>query len=423
MRVLKGLLVLILVTAGVAVLVLYRLGAPRHPVVSIEKIHARQGLPVRVAHPKRVPMADYLYCDGSVEADVRAVLRAKVAEMVEAVNARVGEHVRKGQVLVVFRKTDLEAAVQAARAAYQEAANDYRRQQQLFEQHVISQERLERARTAKENAAAVLRAAESRLKFAEMASPIDGVVETRTVEPGEFKGVGKELMTIVDLSTVQVRALVPDRDVPGLAPGGKAEFALEAAERWLPARIWRIGPSSTDPNRFFDVFLKVRNERNGPEWLMRPGMYAQVRFVHRSVPDALTVPNEAIVYEGGEMVVYAVEQNKELVAAQGPPAGPQQEQADNGFLARLRRGLERIRPRRPGPRRSEAVPQVERLVSRARRLVVKVGLQAGGRTQLLAVEGASLDERSLVVLNPLDEVHDGSLLKIVEPTGASKGGD
>ncbi|MHC5034117.1 MAG: hypothetical protein ACYTFZ_03680, partial [Planctomycetota bacterium] len=119
------LLVLLALAGIVVVAALYKLGKPQSQVVSIEQIQASEGMPVKAVRPVVMDFADYFYCDGDVVADVRAMLRAKVGEIVEAVNARVGEPVHKGQVLVGFRKDDLEAEIRAAETAFEEAERNY----------------------------------------------------------------------------------------------------------------------------------------------------------------------------------------------------------------------------------------------------------------------------------------------------------
>ncbi len=254
-------IVVFVILAAVSALVLFKLGEQPPPTVSIEKEQMQKGIPVQAVRPVRMDFTEYEHCDGNVTPDVRSVLRAKIEEVVESVSVRPGDPVKKGQVLVKFRTLDLDAAIDAAQAAYDEASNNYDRQKALLEKNVVSQERVEAARTAMENAATGLRLAKSRRAFADVESPIDGVVAARTTEPGEFMGVGKELLTIVDLATVEVDALVPAADVSDLAPGQQGEFQLECCPAWFKGTISRISPSTSDPNRFFDVYLKVQNRR------------------------------------------------------------------------------------------------------------------------------------------------------------------
>jgi multidrug efflux pump subunit AcrA (membrane-fusion protein) len=89
--------VMLVVLAGVGVLALWGFGGQRPAVASIEKIQARQGVPVHVSGLERRSFTDYVLCDGNVAADVRALLRSKIEEIVEDVSVRVGEPVSKGR--------------------------------------------------------------------------------------------------------------------------------------------------------------------------------------------------------------------------------------------------------------------------------------------------------------------------------------
>ena len=330
------------------------------------------------------------------------MLRAKVAEVVEAVNVRVGEEVKEGQVLVELRRTDLEAAIQAARTADTEASNNYERYQKLAAQSVVSQEKLEQSRTAKERAASLLREAESRLQYAQLISPIDGIVSERWVEPGEYKREGDQLLSVVDLSTLEVSALVPEQDVANLRPGMAGEFQLESGTEWFTGQIRRISPSTTDPNRFFDVFLKVENRRTNGAWAMRPGMYAQARFARGTVNGAVAVPDDTIVREGNEQVVYTVED--------GTARFPVEGKADTagGFLSRLKRGWGRLAPRQGA---ADAQTYEQKPAKTARRVVVTTGLREG---ELVQVLHGDVKPGSLVIVNVSDDIRDGTVVHIVK---------
>ncbi|MFO8008791.1 MAG: efflux RND transporter periplasmic adaptor subunit [Candidatus Brocadiia bacterium] len=404
-KTLTGLFVLLLIVAATGLGVLYKLGAPAETKKSIEEIQARQGLPVEVVQPSRRDFPRYLRCDGRVAADVRAFLRAKIGEVVEAVHVRVGEPVEEGQLVVELRKTDLEAQVQAAQMAHEEARRRYERNKVLFEQEVISEDRLEQLGTAMENAAANLRLARSRLAFAEIRSPIDGMVEARFVEPGEFKGVGKELLSVVDLSTVEVRALVPQQDVPALSVGMAGQYQLEAASQWRSGTISRAAPSTEDPNRFFDVYLRTDNEQVNGGWLMKPGMYAEVRFLTEVAEDALAVPAACVRYEGNVRAAYLVEEGKARVPV------PPETSAAPGFVGRVVRGvhkLQELRGRRNGEDETE-YEEVEGLV--ARRVEVTVLDEEQGYVR---IAGNPIGENRRVVVNPRDALRDGLLVRVVE---------
>ncbi|MCD6416686.1 MAG: efflux RND transporter periplasmic adaptor subunit [Planctomycetes bacterium] len=398
--------VIALLLGGLGIVLLYSLGARPEASASIEKVHAQEGFPVEVATVGRMDFEDYLRCDGAVVADVRAKLRAKVAEVVEAVHVRVGQPVQKGQLLVELRRTDLKAQVKAAQAAYQEAKSNFGRYKTLLDQKVVTEDRFEQVRTGMENAAAALRRATSNLAFAEVRSPIDGVVASRDVEPGEFKGVGKEMLTIVDLATVEVRALVPEDAVGGLTPGLGAEFQIESGALWLPATVSRIAPSTQDPNHFFDVYLKANNEREGEKWLIRPGMYAEVRFLRESVKDGIALPETAVVNEGEGYRVFVVHDAVEEVAVAPERAV---DEGGNSFLSRLRRGARVL----VGSRKEEAARpgRTRRVkVEKVKAVTVKTGLRRSGFVQIK--EGA-LRAGDRVALRPHQDLDDGARVRVI----------
>jgi membrane fusion protein (multidrug efflux system) len=416
--VIKALLVAALLAALLGVPVLYALGRPELRAVSIEQIHAREGVPVEVTTPVLAEATSYSYCDGSVVAYERALLRAKVAEIVQAVHVRVGEPVEQGQVLIEMRTADLDAEVQAAQAAALEAENNYARYAKLAEQGVVSADRLEQARTRRDAAASQLRSAESRLKYARLASPIGGIVEMRCVEPGEYAGVGDELLSVVDLRTVEVAALVPEQDMAHVAVGMEAQFQREADAQWHEAAVSRVSPSTTDPNRFFDVFLKVDNPRTDGGWLLLPGMYVEVRFARSGSGRARpAVPDSALVLEGTAEAVYVVAESTAQVTVDNPGTASTAEQ-EAGVRARLSRGLAKVGallPRRPGPDEAPSeAPRREATVLRARRLVVHQDVR---ERDLVWLAGDPVSPGDRVIVNPRDAIRDGTVVQIAAGGG------
>jgi membrane fusion protein (multidrug efflux system) len=412
MRALWKLVTVCVILVGFAALaafaVLYALGRPHKPAASIEQTQAADGIPVVVKTPVEMSFTEYIDCDGAVVADVRAMLRARVEEVVEAVHARVGEPVHKGEVLVEFRRADLEAAVQAAETAFSEAESNLERYTKLAQQQVIAADRLEQVRTARDMAASMLRSARSRLSFAEVTSPIDGYVEERWVEPGEHKGLGNELMSVVDLSGVEVRALVSDEDVASISIGSNAEFQTDAGGEWLTGRVDRISPATEDPNRFFEVFLKVQNRRVNDNWLLRPGTYAEVRFVRRVLNDALAVPASAVAFEGNDRVVFVVGNGVVTV----PDLEARQKAEEPGLMLSIKRGLARAKTMfgkggdNPGSALTKEVPGTV-----ARRLVVRPGLASG---DFLQITDAGITADTPIILNPRDDLKDGTFVRVVE---------
>jgi multidrug efflux pump subunit AcrA (membrane-fusion protein) len=219
----------------------------------------------------------------------------------------------------------------------------------------------------------------------------------------------------VDLATVEVDAMVPAGDVAQLAVGQEGEFQLESGSQWFKGTVRRISPSTSDPNRFFDVYLHVQNQREDGSYLMRPGMYAEVRFVRHHYADAVGVPADAVVYEGGDRVIYLVKDALEKVPVQGT-ANPG-EGGGSSLLARFGRGLARLKGMMAGgagkvqaAEQQGAAQYEETTVQKAVRTPVQVGVQS---EQFLQVVSPDIGTDALVIVNPRDAIHDGTKVQAI----------
>jgi RND family efflux transporter MFP subunit len=411
---------LLLAGGALALLVLVR-ATETEVATSLEEIERAEGVSVVVEKPMRRDFTSYLYCDGHVAAARRYFLRARVGEVVEEVLVDRGEIVEEGQLLATFRREDIEARIDASRAAFEEAQANYERYTNLFEKGVVSADVVDARKTAKENAAAALRQARTQLKYTEVHSPAGepraagGSVQVagRFVDPGEFKGVGKPLFSLIDLSRVDVQVLVPAGGVGGLSADQVLEFRLEEEENWRTGTVRRISPSTESPNRFFDVYLNLENERREGVWQMRPGMYAEVRIPVETIEEALSVRGSVVVWEGRRQYVFRVQESEEEV-----PVVVEKKKPPQGIVARLRRwigGDEGGEPEESVVRRTRTEK-----VLRAERVEVQTGLRRKGHVQLMGDEVGTVDR---VVCSPRVDMREGARLKIVgESCGQKEGG-
>jgi RND family efflux transporter MFP subunit len=157
-----------------------------------------------------------------------------------------------------------------------------------------------------------LGAAEDRLRYTQIAAPMDGTVIQRGIQPGEVvtPGVqatfeGRSLMTVADLTTLIVKAELNQIDVAKVQLGQKVQLTLDALPgKKYSATITKIAPSSTAKGTV-DVF-PVEATLEIADQLIKPGMTADVRIHITSKPAVLQLPIEAVVKEGGKWQVTKV---------------------------------------------------------------------------------------------------------------------
>ena len=193
--------------------------------------------------------------DGVVEAVRQTVVAAQVSGAVVQLDARVGDRVKAGQVLVRIdaRAADQNAAasnaqVQAARASLEVATKDFERQKQLFQKSYISQAALERAesefKSTQAQASAQLAqagAARTQSGFYVVRAPFAGVIAEVPVSLGDMAMPGRPLVTLYDPTALRVTAAVPQSIASQMAAGVSPRVelpGLPAAASWAtPTRV------------------------------------------------------------------------------------------------------------------------------------------------------------------------------------------
>jgi len=277
--------------------------------------------PADLAYVTPVPMSRWLPLSGTLAPVNQATVKAKVSGDVVQVNVREGESVRQGQALARIDTADLEVklierqgALESARAQMALAEKTRATNVKLLNEKFISQNAFDSsqsgydvAKGSVKSAEAQVRLAENALKDALVVAPIAGVVHKRHVQPGEKVAFDAPIVTVVDLGELELQALVPAFDVPGLALGMPVELAVDGfGERRFAGRIGRINPSTEPGTRAIMVYVGLRN----PDATLRSGMFATGRIALAASEPIATLPFGAVRIEAGQSYVWAIEGGK-----------------------------------------------------------------------------------------------------------------
>lgn len=360
---------------------------------------------------------------GVVEAVDEAKIASQIVGRVAEVAVKDGQSVKTGDLLVRLVETEALARLESARARVErlrqsgeqaaadleKARRDLDRATRLSDRGASSVTELADARTAQKKAEsavamnareldesrAILRTSEEDFSRTRILAPIDGVVAGLEVEVGEVVIAGTTnlpgtvLMTVADLSRLQVRADVDEADVPSVRPGQPARVYLQSnLARPFPGTVENVAPKGkkTDETVSFETLIRIR-----PADGVLPGMTATVEIETQRASDALSVPVQAVVHR----------RRKDL------PDTPA-----------LRAWSER-RPRSPAESEIDPaaryVPLVfvlEDGVARAR--PVETGLSDERRIEILS----GLESDAEIIVGPfrtLDELRDGDPVTLLKP--------
>jgi RND family efflux transporter MFP subunit len=245
---------------------------------------------------------------GSILPERNADLRAEVSAVVIQVLKENGEAVRRGDVLVRLDETairdGLTSADEATRAAAQsldQSERQFQRMKTLRTSGMTSTQSVEDAEIKRNNAQSDLAAAKSRsvqarqqLDRTVVRAPFDGVVSERKTSNGDTAAIGKELIKVIDPTSMRFEGLVGADKVGAVKVGQAVRFAINGyPNQTFVGKVKRIDPAADAVTRQVPVLVEFVET-------MRPrvsGLYAEGRIESDSVP-ALMIPESAMVVAG-----------------------------------------------------------------------------------------------------------------------------
>ncbi len=288
---------------------------------------------------------------GTLRAVESATIKARVAGELQGLTLREGDSVRAGQEVARIEAVEMQARLRqaqqqadAARAQVDIGQRQFNNNRALVDQGFIS-------RTALETSQASLQAAQSSyqaaLAAAEVArksltdtvlrSPISGQVAQRLAQNGERVSVEARILEVVDLSRMEVEALLAPADALAVRVGQAARLQIEGHGAPLNATVARINPSAQAGSRTVPVYLAVQGIQGAA--VLRQGLFVQ-GTLDTGAAELLAVPLDAVrtdkpapyvqVADNGRVVHRNVRtgarsqvDGQALVAVEGLPEGAQ----------------------------------------------------------------------------------------------------
>ncbi len=241
---------------------------------------------------------------GQLEPLVTVAVNAQLGGALLDVKVEEGTRVGAGQVLAEVDARELEAQVRAAEAQAEFARSTAARSAQLFQQQIITAIENERDQAALASADASLAQLRTRLGFAVVKSPIDGVITGRFVRGGDIVSPNTRLFTVADLSTLVVRMPVSELEVAQLRTGQSVALKVDAlGGTEYPGRVRRIFPAADSVSRLVPVEIAV----TGPSTAqLRPGYTVRATIRLDTREGALVVPTRAVLGASGARSVFIV---------------------------------------------------------------------------------------------------------------------
>ena len=163
------------------------------------------------------------------------------------------------------------------------------------------------ARTNVANAQAQLALARKSLSYAVISAPIDGFVNERTADLGEYVSPQQKVVTLVRTNPLRIRIDIPEQAIPEVKVGQSVSITTSAwPDKNFAGRIARIAPNVSATSRTMTVEAEIDNSGNA----LKPGQFATVRILQERAEPAVLIPARAVVSEAGVNRVFVIKDGR-----------------------------------------------------------------------------------------------------------------
>ncbi|MEM6769602.1 MAG: efflux RND transporter periplasmic adaptor subunit [Bacteroidota bacterium] len=238
---------------------------------------------------------------GTIGAKEEARLSFKIGGIIDRLNAKEGQYVRRGQILASLKTTEIDAQVSQARQAVTKLERDLARTKKLLAENAATQENVDDLTTALEVAKSDLEIAGFNQTYAKITAPVSGRVVKRFAERGELVGPGNPVFMVTGegKNSYVLRVGVADRDVLRLANGDRAEVRLDAYDGAIvPATVTEIAAAADPRTGTFEVELTLDPQGK----TLRNGFIGRARIFPSKTPSHYRLPMAALVEGEGKRV-------------------------------------------------------------------------------------------------------------------------
>jgi len=271
-------------------------------VVTAQSISMTQGLPI----------------SGTLKAVRSAMVKARVAGELIALDVREGDAVKAGQTIAKVDPTEYLAKqrqaqqqAEAARAQVEIAQRQFDNNNALVNQGFISKTALDTSMANLNGAKATYQAAVSALDVASKAvddcylkAPLSGLISQRLAQPGERVAPDTRIVEVVDLSQFELEATLTPADALNVKVGQVAKLSIEGSAQEVNAKVLRINPSTQIGSRSVLVYLGVQGHP-----ALRHGVFVQGLLGTQQV-QTVAVPLESVRTDKSVPYVQIVQDGK-----------------------------------------------------------------------------------------------------------------
>lgn len=270
-------------------------------------LQAAEGPLVEVVQAKKSLVRDELVTFGSLRSDESVMIRPEIAGRVAQLHFREGQRVEAGALLISLDDSITRAELAQAQANLNLAEKNFQRAQMLFKRGASNAQALDEASAQQQASRASLALSQARLDKTRILAPYDGVLGLRAVSPGDYLSEGQDIVNLEVLDPLKVDFRIPQKAVSQIRLKQLIEVSLDAypGERFN-GEIFAINPRLDEAGRSQAIRAHISNS----DGRLSPGQFVRVSVILAERPNALVIPEEAIMPVGDKLLVNLVVEGK-----------------------------------------------------------------------------------------------------------------
>lgn len=251
-------------------------------------------------------LSDKTVSTGSVIPDEEVDLSFESSGKVVAIYFKEGTHVSKGELLAKINDSPLQAQLKKLEAQIPLAQDKVYRQRALLAKDAVSQEAFEQVQTELDKLMADIELVKANIAQTELRAPFDGIIGLRNVSEGTFTSPSTVIVKLTKITPLKIDFSIPERYSNEVKAGTRITFSLERNDGIMEqyhATVYAVESKVDLSTRTLKVRATYPNTRED----ILPGRLASVEITKQEIPNALTVPSEAIIPEMGKNIVFKYE--------------------------------------------------------------------------------------------------------------------
>lgn len=260
-----------------------------------------QAVSVQVQEIKLSPFTDAIHVTGVVKAFEDVMLSPEEGGIVKEWKVQKGRAIKKGEILALMKDDILQPSYDAANAQYKLSQLNFEKQTNVYSEQGISELQMKSSEYNRDAAKAQASIMAARLEHARLRSPINGILNDRFVDEGEFAPPAAPIAHLVNTSWVKIAAEVPEIQSANITLGATVFFIVGVYPKdTLTGTINYVAAAISASNRTLPVEMVIPNPQNK----LKPEMIARMQILRSAKRNTLLI---------SENIIQLVDRNKYIV--------------------------------------------------------------------------------------------------------------